>query len=80
MQRAAVRSLGLIQRMILEAHQTLKLNFRARSLQFEPTSAECVCCTEFSAVVAKIGELGDTSVVCIKLHPGFPITCRRRTQ
>ena len=37
-----------------------------------PTSAECVCCREISAVVAKIGELGATSVVCITLHPGLP--------
>ena len=39
------------------------------------TSAECVCCREISAVVAKIGELGDTSVVCITLHPGFASVC-----
>ena len=40
-----------------------------------PTSAECVCCREISAVVAKIGELGDTSVVCITLHPPCASMC-----
>ena len=40
-----------------------------------PTSAECVCCREISAVVAKIGELGDTGVVCITLHPVFASVC-----
>ena len=40
-----------------------------------PTSTECVCCREIPAVVAKIGKLGDTSAVCITLHPGFASVC-----
>ena len=34
-----------------------------------PTSVECICCREVSAVVAKIDELVDTSVISITQHP-----------
>ena len=40
-----------------------------------PTSVECACCREVSAVVAKIDELGDTSVISITQHPGFASVC-----
>ena len=40
-----------------------------------PTSVECICCREVSAVVAKIDELGDISVICITQHPGFASVC-----
>ena len=61
----------------LTCHESVTLTCRylCGHCSIMPTSAECVCCREISAVVAKIGELGDTSVVCITLHPGFASVC-----
>ena len=59
----------------LTCHEISDTNLQVFVCSIMPTSAECVCCREISAVVAKIGELGDTSVVCITLHPGFASVC-----
>ena len=45
------------------------------SVSIMTTSRECVCCREVPAMVAKIDELGDTSVACITQHPGFATVC-----
>ena len=39
------------------------------------TSIKRVCCREISTIVAKVDELGDTSVLCITQHPGFQSVC-----